>query len=85
MTQFLPIATLLMSFVSFLFMLLVTFVSPLGQSKSFYFLCGESAFITAIIFGALSVHKVHRFNPFETILWFIVGSIMFAYSAWFTN
>lgn len=58
----------------------------LRQSKAYNFLCGESAFIAAIAFGALAVVGVHRF-PCAAVaaLTFLTGSIKFAQAMWLTD
>jgi hypothetical protein len=84
MTQFLQIAATLMTVVS-MFLMFAVLIPSLRQSKAFSFLCGESAFVTAVAYGALAVLGVSWFAPFGVALWFIVGSVMFAHSAWFTS
>lgn len=85
MTQFLQIAALLMAIVSMFLVVLTGIVPSLRQSKAFSFLCGESAFVTAIAYGALAVLGVSWSATFGVALWFFMGSVEFARSAWLTS
>jgi len=84
MTQFLQIAAPLMAIASMV-LVLTGLVPSLRQSKAFNFLCGESAFVTAVAYGALAVLGVSSFAPFGVALWFFTGSLKFAHSAWPTS
>jgi hypothetical protein len=84
MTQFLQIAATLMSFVT-MCLLFVGIIPSLWQSKALYFLSGESAFATAVAYGALAVLGVNLAAPFGMVMWFLIGSVLFARPVWLTS
>ena len=79
MIEFLQVAAPLMTFVSTVLMF-VGFTPSLRRSKMYYFLCGESSFVTAIAYGCQAVLGATSFAPFGLGLWFIMGSLEFVYA-----
>ena len=81
MNEFVHVAALVMAFVSSAFMM-ARLIPSLWSSKGFNFLCGESAFATMGLYAALVVVGTSWFAPFWVAIWFIAGSVKFAFAAW---
>ncbi len=76
MIEFLKIATLLVTIVSFVLMCLL--FTKLRETKVFRFVVGEFAIVTAIAYGFQTALGIGWFSPFELVAWFAIGSVQFA-------
>jgi hypothetical protein len=56
--------------------------TDLGQVKTFRFVLGEAAMVTAIAYSFQEARGVNKFSPFVIASWFAVASINFAQAAW---
>ena len=64
------------------FVLVLVGLTDLGQVKTFRFVLGEVAVVTAIAYSFQMARGVNKFAPFGIAIWFAVASINFAQAAW---
>ena len=57
-------------------------LTDLGQGKTFQFVLGELAVVTAIAYSFQTARGVSKFAPFGIAIWFGIASIKFAQAAW---
>lgn len=64
------------------FVLVLVGLTDLGQVKTFRFVLGEVAAVTAIAYSFQAARGVNKFAPFGIAIWFAIASINFAQAAW---
>ena len=64
------------------FVLILVGLTDLGQVKTFRFVLGEVAAVTAIAYSFQAARGVSKFAPFGIAIWFAIASINFAQAAW---
>jgi hypothetical protein len=64
------------------FVLILVSFTDLGQMKTFRFVLGEVAAVTAIAYSFQTARGVSKFAPFGIAIWFAIASMNFAQAAW---
>ena len=64
------------------FVLILVGLTDLGQVKTFRFVLGEMAVVTAIAYSFQTARGVSKFAPFGIAIWFSIASMNFAQAAW---
>lgn len=64
------------------FILILVGFTDLGQVKTFRFVLGEVATVTAIAYSFQAARGVSKFAPFGIAIWFAIASMNFAQAAW---
>ena len=63
--------------------LVLIFLGPMmnnSQAKTFRYVLGEVAMVTAIAYSFQTAREMSKFAPFGTVIWFAVASVTFAYA-----
>lgn len=64
------------------FALILVGFTDLGQMKTFRFVLGEVAAVTAIAYSFQAARGVNKFAPFGIAIWFAIASMNFAQAVW---
>ena len=64
------------------FVLILVGFTDLGQMKTFRFVLGQVAAVTAIAYSFQAARRVTKFSPFGIAIWFTIASMNFAQAVW---